>query len=174
MAIPQIQGLGDVQRKYLACAIDVSETDVPDYVVVGYRITSSALEFNPDTDSGQDINGRNFSSVDKFEPTQTFEPHRITAGRLGAIGAKLIEYFRKRQMERFSQFKCVLIYGFLGPDGGPYPADMYDACTLTPQSLGGELWTDMPFEVSFGGNVTHGNVTSLIDDTVFTPDITMP
>ena len=172
--IPTIKGSGDVQRKYLACAIDVSDTATPKYIVIGYRITSSTIEFNPDTETGTDINGRNFGSVNKFEPTQTFEPHRLTTGDLGALGEKLIHYFRYREMQKFSQFKCILIYGMLGDEGGPYPADMYDACTVTPNSLGGELWTEMPFDVTFGGNTSHGNVDKLIDIVAFTPDITLP
>ena len=171
MAIPQIKTDGDVQRKYLACAIDISDTETPEYLVIGYRITDSSIEFNADTETGTDINGRNFGSVNNFEPQQTFEPHRLTSGELGSLGAKMIEYFRKREMQKFSQFKCIIIYGFLAdnPDAGPYPADLYDACTLTPNSLGGESWTEMPFDVVYGGNVTTGSVTSLINKTVFTP-----
>jgi len=175
MPIPTIKGTGDVQRKYLACAIDVSDTATPEYVVVGYRITSSAIEFNPDTETGQDINGRNFGSVNKFEPTQTFEPHRLTAGKNGAIAEKLIQYFRFREMEKFSQFKCILIYGFLAePDSGTYPADLYMSCTITPNSLGGELWTEMPFDVTFGGDTKHGTVDGLIDTVDFTETVIVP
>ena len=175
--IPQIKGTGDVQRKYMACAIDVSEDPAtPDFVVVGYKITSSAVEFNPDEETGTDINGRNFSSVNKFEPSQTFEPHRVTAGRLGAIGAKLIQYFRFNELEKFSQFKCVLIHGYLAENfpNGPFPADKYDKCTLTPQSLGGESWLEAPFNVVFGGDVTHGTVDSLLDSTAFTETVLVP
>ena len=173
MPIPQIKGSGDIQRKMLACAIDISETTVPDYLVIGYRITSSALEFNPDSETGQDINGRNFGSVNRFEPTQTFEPHRLTSGQLGSIGAKLVQYFRYRELEKFSQFKCLLIYGFLAEDPaeGPYPADEYDACTVVPNSLGGEMWTELPFDITFGGNVKHGTTDGLIDKVEFTEDI---
>lgn len=169
MSILKIQGSGDVQRKMLACAIDVSDNETPKYLVVGYKITSSTLEFNPDVETGTDINGRNFGSVNKFEPSQTFEPHRLTAGELGALGEKLVHYFRHKEMEKFSQFKCILIYGFLGVAGGPYPADLYDTCTITPSSLGGEMWTEMPFDVTFGGEVQHGSTDKLIDEVNFTP-----
>lgn len=169
--IPAIQTAGDVQRKYLALAVDTSDTSVPNYLVIGYRITSSAIEFNPDTETGTDINGRNFGSVNSFEPVQTFEPHRLTSGDLGKIGEKLIQYFRYREMEKFSQFKCIIIYGMLGPDGGPYPADLYDGCTVTPNSLGGESWTEMPFDVTLAGDVTHGNTDGLIDVVTFTPSV---
>lgn len=167
MSILEIKGNGDVQRKMLACAVDISDTNTPEYLVIGYKITNSAVEFNPDVETGTDINGRNFASVNKFEPAQTFEPHRLTTGDLGKIGEKLLHYFRYRQFEKFSQFKCVIIYGFLADEGGPYPADLYDACTIVPQSLGGEMWTEMPFEVQFGGDVEHGFTDGLIDKVTF-------
>lgn len=167
MAIPKIQGTGDVQRKMLACAIDISSDSTPKYLVVGYKITSSTLEFNPDVETGTDINGRNFGSINKFEPSQSFEPHRLTTGDIGALGEKLVHYFRYRELEKFSEFKCILIYGFLGTDG-IYPADLYQTCTITPASLGGEMWTEMPFDVTFGGEVTHGHVDKLIDVVTFT------
>jgi hypothetical protein len=161
-------GDGDIQRKYMACAIDVSDGGTtPKYIVVGYRITTSAIEFNPDTETGTDINGRNFGSVNSFEPTQTFEPHRLTTGDLGAIGERLLHYFRYNQMQKFSQFKCLLIYGMLGATGA-YEADLYEASTITPNSLGGESWLDMPFQVTFGGAVSHGTASGLIDTVNFT------
>jgi len=169
--IARIQTSGDVQRKYLATAVDISDTATEDFLVIGYRITDSAIEFNPETETGTDINGRNFGSVDGFEPTQTFEPHRLTSGELGAIGEKLIHCFRYREFQKLSQFKCLIIYGMLGPEGGPYPADKYNACTITPQNIGGDRWTNLPFQVIFGGDVTHGTVSSLINKTVFTPTV---
>lgn len=169
MSIPKIQGTGDVQRKMLACAINVGDEGVDKFLVIGYKITSSTLEFNPDVETGTDINGRNFGSVNKFEPSQTFEPHRLTAGELGALGEKLIHYFRYKEMDKFSQFQCILIYGFLGTEG-KYHADLYSKCTITPSSIGGEMWTEMPFDVTFGGDVTHGYVNKLIDVVTFTPE----
>lgn len=167
--MPTITGSGDVQRKMLACAIDIGGDTTPEYLVIGYKITGSSVELNPDVETGTDINGRNFGSVNKFEPSQSFEPHRLTAGDNGAIAEKLIHYFRYREMDKFSQFKCILIYGFLGT-AGAYPADMYDKCTVTPNSLGGEAWTEMPFDVTFGGEVVHGKTDKLIDVVAFTPD----
>jgi len=173
--VKPITGLGDVQRKYLACAIDVSDPTltppVPEYIVVGYRITDSALETNPDTETGTDINGRTFGSVNALELTQTFEPHRLTTGVIGKIGARLISHTRYKELEMFSQFKAILIWGMLSPDGGPYEADLYEGCTITPNSFGGEAWVDAPFTIVFAGNVTRGTVTSLIDSTTFTQTI---
>lgn len=173
MSFLKIKGTDDIERKMLACAIDISETEVPEYLVIGYRITESGLEFNADSETGYDINGRNFSSVNKFEPSQSFDPHRVTAkGSLGKLSEKLIHYFRYNQMDKFSQFKCIIIYGFLDSKATVdteevFVADLYDNCTVLPQSIGGESWTDLPFTVNFGGNVTHGYVSDIIDEVTF-------
>lgn len=167
---PQIKGSGDVKRDMLACAIDISDTpETPEYVVIGYKIQDSSLELNPDVESGTDINGRQFSSVNKLELSQSFEPHRLTAGVNGKLGAKLTQYVRFKELEKFSQFKCILIWGYLENTGTGYAADLYDACTVVPQSIGGESWAEMPFDVTFGGEVTHGTTDGKIDEVVFTP-----
>lgn len=172
MAFSKIAGTGDIKRKMLACAIDVSETETPEYVVVGYKITSSALELNPDIETGVDINGVSYSSVNKLEMSQTFDPHRLRGGELGVLGAKLLDYVRFDRLEKFSQFKVVLVYGFLEPEApGQYVADLYDACTIVPQSIGGESWADMPFDVNFGGTVTRGHASGLINSIEFTPTV---
>lgn len=170
MAFLKVKGTNDIKRNMLACAIDVSETgDTPEYVVVGYKIDSSTLDFNADVETGTDINGRAFSSVNKLELSQTFDPHRLTGGELGKLGEKLINYVIDNNIEMFSNFKVVIVYGFLeSPTPGQYVARMYDKCTVVPQSLGGDLWTDMPFDVNFGGNVTKGTADGLIDTIKFT------
>ena len=169
--IPSFNATGDIERKYIACAIDVSATSTPEYLVVGYKMTSSYIETNPDVETGTDIRGMNFSSINKFEPSQTFEPHRLTKGEDGKLGEKLLHLFRYRKLAEFSMFKVMMIWGMLGQPGA-YAADHYDACTLSPDSIGGESWAEMPFTVNFGGNITHGKADKLIGLVAFTPDET--
>lgn len=173
MVMRRIKGTGDVKRNLMACAIDVSDTDTPEYRVVGYRIEDSTLEFNPDVENVTDILGTSHGSVNKMEPTQSFEPHRLTGNEgLGALGEKMLHYFRYNEMDKFSQFKCILIYGFLESDTpGKFVADLYSASTVIPQSIGGSSWADMPFEVTFGGEVKHGSVDAIIGEVTFTEDI---
>ena len=173
MAFLKIEGTNDIKRKMLACAIDVSETPgEPEYVVVGYKIDSSTLEFNVDVETGTDINGRAFSSVNKMELSQSFDPHRLVGGELGKLGEKLLSYVINDEIEKFSNFKVLVIYGFLtSPTPGEYVARLYDKCTVVPQSIGGETWAEMPFEVNFGGKVTAGTADGLIDGVTFTPTV---
>lgn len=172
-SIKQIQGTGDIRRKYLACAVDVSDGSTPEYVVVGYKISSSSLEINADTETLTDINGKPSTTVNKVELSQSFEPHRLTAGENGRLGAKLLHYLRTEQYDKMSQFKAMLIYGFLD-ENAPYSADLYDACTIIPQSIGGESWTEMPFTINFGGEKTLGTASALIGTVTFTPSSSTP
>ena len=154
-----IVGTGDVRRKLLACAIDVSgSAGAADYFVAGYKIPSASVETNPDSETMTDILGDTHTTVNKFEPVITFEPHRLFTG--DKIGAILLQYFRDGSLEKFSQFKCILIYGFLGTEGA-YQADLYNECTILPNSIGGESYVEMPFEVHFGGEKTQGTVDAL-------------
>lgn len=173
MAISEIKSSGDVQRKFLACAVDVSdEPGTEDFIVMGYKLESSALEFNPEETGIVDINGRSWGGISKLQLKQSFEPYKMTSGDHGKLGAKLLQYVRDGELSKFSEFKCVIIYGFLGESGsGVYPSDKYDACTIIPSSLGGDAWAEMPITVSFGGNLTKGNSDGLVDKIVFTPEV---
>jgi len=168
--VPVVNKTGDIERKYMAVAIDISDEGAqqPEYHVIGYKITSSAIELNPDVENGTDIRGVNFASMNKFEPSQTFEPHRLTGGKDGVLGARLIHMFRYRDMAGFSKFKCLHIWGMFGAEGA-YEADSYDECTISVTSIGGEAWTDVPFTVTYGGNIKHGTVDKLINTVTFTP-----
>lgn len=173
MAIVPIRVQGDVERKYMAVAVDVAAEGAltPDYVVVGYKITSSAMETNPDSETITDIRGITYETLNKMEPSMTFEPHRINKDEGGALGAKLIQLFRDRNYSAFGQFKCVHIWGMLdSTEAGVYVADRYDACTIIPNSFGGESWFEVPFTVTFGGNITKGTADKLIGHVTFTEE----
>lgn len=163
----EIQGKGDVKRNKLLCAVDISDTDTPEYVVIGYKVSSSTVEFNPNVEKTTDILGDNYSDVTKLEISQTFEPHRLTAGEHGKLAAKLITILRNNELEKLSQFKCILIYGFLS-EAAPYEADLYKSCTISVTSLGGESYVDMPITIDFGGEVEHGTVDKGLGEVTFT------
>ena len=158
---------GDIQRKFFACAVNMGTESSPDFQTVGYKIESSALELNPDIETITDIHGDTYTTLNKFELSQTFEPHRLHTGN--ELGEKLIELFRANNLAAFSQFQCILIYGFLGTPGN-YPADLYDECSIIPSSLGGDAYAEMPFTVNFGGAVTNGTADRLKGQALFTPD----
>lgn len=169
MSIKNITGTGDVRRNKLACAVDFSDTETPDFRVVAYKITESALNFNIETETGTSIDGKRFGSATSSILTQSFEPHRVVAGDAGLLSAKLIHHIRNDELEKLSKFKCVLIWGLLGEDG-LYDAEMYDECMVIPQSIGGSTYLDMPLEVTFGGNVVKGTADKLTGKITFTPD----
>lgn len=161
---------GDIKRKLLACAIDLSDkAGTPEYLVVGYKVGASTLETNVDKETITDILGDPYTTINKVELSQQFQGAPLKGGDTGKLPAKLIHILRTQDYEKFSQFKCVLIYGFLGTGAAPYEADLYDGCTISPENLGGENWTTMDFTVDFGGNVTHGTTDKLKGVVKFTP-----
>ena len=168
MAGSVFTGSGDIQRKFLALAIDVSGgSGTEKYVVAGYKIESSAMETNPDIEIMTDILGDTYTTLNKFEPSQTFEPHRIYTGDV--LGEYLLEIFRNRELEKFSKFKCVVIYGFMGTEGA-YAADRFAECSIIPSSIGGSAYVEMPFDVNYGGEITRGTADKLRGEIVFTPN----
>lgn len=166
----QIAPGGDKRRKLFACAIDVSETPgTPEYLVVGYKVSAATLETNIDKEKITDILGNDYSVINKMELSMQFQGAPLNEEHAGKLPAKLIHYIRTNQIEKFSQFKCILIYGFLGTGEAPYEADLYNACTVTPENLGGESWVGMDIAVDFGGSVVNGTVDKLNGAVKFTP-----
>lgn len=167
----QITSEGDVKRSLLACAVDVSDSSTPEYLVVGYKVGASTLETNVDKETITDILGESHTTINKVELSQQFQGAPLKGGDTGKLPAKLIHILRTQQYEKFSQFKCILIYGFLGTGEAPYEADLYSGCTISPENLGGENWTTMDLTVDFGGEVTHGTANGIKGVVTFTPAV---
>lgn len=159
---------GDVARKYLATAVKLPDEE--DYVVLGYRIQDSSIEFNPDVEKGTDINGRGFSTVKKMELEQSFESAPMTKD-LEAKAVKLQDYLleltRNQEYDKFTQFEVVLIYGWIG-EVGAYSADLHTACSVIPQNIGGDSLVNMSYNISFGGDVKRGTASGLLGEINFT------
>ena len=49
------------------------------------------------------------------------------------------------------------IFGFVG-ENGAYEAEVHKGCTLTPQSMGGDAYVDMPIDINFSNDKIHGTV----------------
>ena len=167
--IERFTGEGDLQRKLFALAVDVSGASTnsvaPKYVVAGYKIEKSSMEINPGIETMTDILGNTYTTLNKFEPSQTFEPHRLYTGN--ELGEMLLQFFRDRNLEKFTSFRCVYIYGFLGGPGA-YSADYYSQCSIIPKSIGGSSYVEMPFTVNFGGEIKKGTASGLRGEIVFT------
>jgi len=156
---------GEAIRKLLICAVDVSETAVEEWEIQGYKTEDSSMDFNPDSSTVTDILGDTYTDVNKFEESQTFEPNTLRMG--SKLNALLIKYWRNGDLAKFSQFRVLVGYGFLGTEGA-YEADVWKTCTIFPNSLGGSSRVDMPFTINFGGEKIKGTIDKMRGSITFT------
>ncbi len=172
--IKQFAPGGDKKRERLAVAIDVSDgSSTPKYIVAGYGVSDANLSLNTELTKTKDVRGVTKARIEKFEPTMEFAEQVLTDGEDGLLPAKLLHYFRTNQLEKFSNFKVVLIYGVYSEEG-PYTSTLYDGSTLELTEVGGENYLGMTYTVHFGGKTTEGTVDDVIGEVTFTPDSSTP
>lgn len=167
MATPTFNLTAEALRKALVMYVDVSEgTGTPEWEPQGYKTEDAAMEFNPDIETVTDILGDTYTTVNKFERAMSFEPNtlRPIANR-GKLNQILHEYARRGEYSKMSNFKVLIAYGYTTD----LDADLYPACTIIPQSIGGSSRVDFPYDIQFGGEAQFGTVDSLVNPT-FVPE----
>src|SRR5574343_635579 len=150
MSIAKIKtGLGDVERELLACAINVSKTETPRFITVGYKIQDSSIEVESNSEDINDIHGDNYHETQSIKLTQTFEPHRISEGEQGELSELLWDYVMKKNKKGLDSFEVIVISAFLESTTG-YKAYKHTKCSIEVTSNGGSSYVDMPITVHFG------------------------
>ncbi len=136
--------------------------------ILGARTEDSAIEFNPDIETVQDILGITYTDVNKTEPQQDFDPFYLMGG--SALGEYLAEAALKNDIAAYNNvFNVYVITAFIGEQGS-YKAVKHSGCSIIPTSIGGDAYVSMPIEVHFSNNITAGTVDKLGNDFVFTAD----
>lgn len=165
----------EAMRPQLIVAVDVSEpTNFDDYTdaeweIQGYKTEDTAIEYNSDTSTLTDVTGRTFTDVNKFEKAIDFDPNTLRpVNNDGKLNEILLRYDLNDQLSKFSQFRVLVGYGFMGTDGA-FTAYVHQASTVTPQSLGGSSRVDMPINIALGGTKVLGTIDKLKKGLVFTP-----
>ena len=92
-------------RKLLKVYVDANSLDGSaenDWELVGRGVEESAIELNPNTETVTDITGITETSVEKWEPNQSFEPNTVRGG------SKLycIRYGRKKHPKNCQSLMC--------------------------------------------------------------------
>lgn len=150
---------GEALRKLLTCYVDVSEgTGTPIWEIQGYKTEDASIELNPDLTEVTDIHGDDYSDINTMRGTITFEPNTLRMG--SKLSELMLKYWRNGQLEKFSQFKAMIGYGFMGTDGA-YEADTFSKSTVFPNSIGGSSRVNFPFTLNFGGERTKGTIDKL-------------
>ena len=148
------------QRKFLVTAVNVGDSvtmssGTPEWQVVGVGVEDSSIEFNPDTETITDILGITETTVNKLETAQTLDPMTVRGGSKLAI--QLYNQVKYGRLSEFSMYEVMIISAFVG-ENGAYEAEVHKGCTLTPQSMGGDSYVDMPIDINFSNDKIHGTV----------------
>jgi hypothetical protein len=161
------------ERKLLVTAVNVGDSitesgGAPIWQVVGAGVEDSSIEFNPDTETITDILGVTETTVNKFETSQDLDPMTVRGG--SQLAVKLYNQIKYNRLSEFAMYEVMQIHAYVGSDGA-YEAEVHKNCTLTPQSIGGSAYVDMPINIAYSNDKVHGTVNSYkYSDTItFTP-----
>ena len=135
--------------------------------ILGRRTEDSSIEYNSDIATSTDILGINYTDLNKTQPQQDFDPFLVMGG--SRLAALLVDVMNRNALSELNQFTVYVIDAFLGTTGN-YEAVKHTGCTITPNSIGGDVNVNMPISLYFSNNLTTGTVNKLTDDFAFTPD----
>lgn len=168
-------------RKLLVTAVNVgdsvtAESGTPEWQIVGVGVEDSAIEFNPDTETITDILGITETTVNKFETSQSLEPMTIRGG--SKLAVKLYNQVKYNRLSEFALYEVMQIHAYArrgeGTTQSPYAyeAEVHKNCTLTPKSIGGSSYVDMPIDINYSNDKIQGSVNDYkYGSTItFTPD----
>lgn len=153
-------------RKLLRTYVDVSDSETPEWEVVGTGIEDSSIELSPDTETVTDILGVTTTTVNKWEASQSFDPFTVRGG--SKLAFKLHQIWQDKTPEKLSQFKVLIVYKYIGDSSAGYEAELQKNCTINMTSIGGSSYVDMPIEITYSNDVERGTVTFSGDKPSFT------
>ena len=150
------------ERKLLVTAVNVGDSITetsgsPKWQIVGVGVEESSIEFNPDTETVTDILGITETTVNKLETSQTLDPMTVRGGSDLAI--KLYNQIKYQRLSELSMYEVMQIHAYVGT-AGKYEAEVHKNCTLTPQSIGGSSYIDMPIDINYSNDKVHGTVNA--------------
>lgn len=156
-------------RKLLRTYVDVSDSETPEWYLVGSGIEDSSIELNPDTETITDILGVTTTAVNKWEASQSFDPFTVKGG--SKLAFKLHQIWQDKTPEKLSQFDVLLVYKYIGDDSAGYEAELQQNCTINITSIGGSAYVDMPIEITYSNDIKRGTVKFTKDAPTFTESV---
>lgn len=156
------------ERKLLVTVAEWSDGNETVRELLGTRTEDSSIDYNADIETTTDIRGNNYTDVNRTQPQQDFDPHLIMGG--AKLAEKLNDIRRRNALSELGQFTCYIITAFKGDAEQGYEAEKHTNCTITYNSIGGDVNVNFPISVYFSNKITTGTVDKIADDFVFTPD----
>ena len=149
-----------------------------DREILGTRTEDSSIEFNADIETTTDIRGNNYTDLNKTQPQQSFDPYLILGG--SKLGAKLHDIMLRNAVSELNQFTMYIIMAYIEIHDTQdptvvvgYAAQKQTDCTITYDSLGGDVNVNFPITVYFSNKTSNGKVDKLADDFVFDGDVNL-
>lgn len=138
---------------------------------LGTRTEDSSIEYNSDIETTTDILGNNYTDLNRTQPEQTFDASPVIGG--DKLKALLNDIRRRNALSELQQFTIYIITAFVGSSADGYAAEKHTDCTITYDSIGGDVNVNFPYTVHFSNKITTGTVDKLAEDFVFTADATV-
>ena len=162
------------ERKQLITVIEWGTGETPNRAILGTRTEDSSIEYNADIETTTDIRGNTYTDMNKTEPEQTFDASPVIGG--DTFHEMLNDIRRRNALSELQGFTVYVITAFASiSSGDPNPTTSYEAekhvdCSVTYDSIGGDLNVNFPFTIHFSNKLTTGTVDKLSSDFTFTPD----
>lgn len=146
------------ERKLLMTYVNVATTGTPDWELIGSGIEESSIELNPEKKTVTDILGVTTTSVEKMEPSQSFDPFTIKND--SKLALRLHNMWVSKNWSDFSKFEVLIVYKYIGTgENDSYLGEKQSNCTIVPTSIGGSSTVDMPIEITYSNDCMSGSVT---------------
>lgn len=156
------------ERKLLLTVAEWQEDGTAVREILGTRTEDSSIEYNSEIETTTDILGNNYTDLNKTQPEQAFDPFLILGG--SKLGALLDDIRSRNALSELQQFTMYIITAYKG-SAGAYECEKHTDCTITYDSIGGDVNVNFPITVHFSNKITKGTVDKLADDFTFTEDV---
>lgn len=155
------------ERKTLIHVATWTEGETTKAAILGKRTEDSSIEFNADIDTTTDILGINYTDVNKTQPQQSFDPAYIIGG--DELMAYLNEQALSNNINGYNgTFDVYIVAAYLTETSGTgststtkYRTMKHKGCSIIPDSIGGDAYVSMPYNVYYSNDITTGYVTAI-------------
>lgn len=160
-----IKGAGYIKRSEHKLFANVGTDASPEWELQGDRNDELNTELNPNVETGEDVTGKTYADLDKYEEETDVETYR--AQRDSKWAAILFDIYKYRKTLTDAVHTFCVVNTFAGASGA------YDAWTqqavVAVQSVGGDTkGMNLPYNIHWMGERTYG--TFDLDTLTFTAD----
>lgn len=162
------------ERKMLITIAAWKEGELQKAAILGARTEDSSIEFNADIETTTDILGINYTDLNKTQPQQSFDPAYVIGG--DALMAYMNAAALENNINAYNGVFDIYVVAAYLKDANKFFAVKHAGCSIIPQSIGGDAFVSMPYDVYFSNDITKGSVTSIKREDLmmiyenFTPD----